>query len=390
MNGSVQKRGNKWTVVLSLGRDPATGKYRQKWIGGFATKREAQAKLTELLHQMQTGTYVEPTKETVGAYLSRWLETARQGLGAKTAERYQELIERHVAPRIGSVLLQKLQPLHLQMLYSDLLESGRADGKGGLSAQTVLHVHHLLHRALGQAVKWQLLLRNPADAVEPPKVLRAEQPALDVEQAARLIYALRGTRLYALTLLAAATGLRRGELLGLRWQDVDFKAGTLAVRQTLEQTRQGGLRLKPGAKTAGSVRTETIPGFALEALRKHRAQQAEEKLLLGPAYKDHGLVFAQPDGSPLRPDAISNEFRKRARQVGLEGIHLHSLRHSQASILIALGEPVVVVQHRLGHSSPRVTTQVYSHLLPGGDEEAARRLDEAFRAAFAKLETESR
>lgn len=227
MKGHLVHRGKDpktWSLVIELGRDPQTGKRRQKWISFKGTKREAQAALTDLLKELNEGTFVEPSKETVGQYLDRWLrDYAKPSLRQTTYESYESVIRVHVTPAIGHIPLAKLKPVHLQQLYAARLADGRADGRpGGLSATTVRYIHAVIKEALKHAVKWGLLARNVADAVDPPRISRREQQAWSPEEAQRFLAAVREDRLYPLYLMAITTGMRRGELLGLRWQDVDL------------------------------------------------------------------------------------------------------------------------------------------------------------------------
>jgi integrase len=302
-------------------------------------KRDAQRELARLLHSLDTGGYVEPNRLTVGEYLRLWLDDyAKANVSAKTFERYEEIVRLHLTPGLGNLLLTKLHPLHIQELYSRALETGRCDKKGGLSTQTVLHHHRVLRQALQQAVRWRLLVANPADAVKPPRPKRKVVMPPSEEQTMKLLDAARTTRLYTPILLVLAAGMRRGEVLGLRWQDVDLKAGTLMVRQTLEQTRAGLSFKEP--KTAKGRRLLPLPAVVAEHLRRHKKEQAAERLQLGPAYG-------------------------HATQLLLRGVHPK------------------VVSERLGHSTIAITLDTYSHVMPSLQEEAAEKLDVALRSAIA-------
>lgn len=386
MRGHIRSRGQdgrSWSIIIDLGKD-AEGKRKQKWHTFHGTKREAERERTRLLNELNTGTYVEPTKLTVRQYLDRWLkEYAKSNVSAKTYQTYAEFVRLHLAPALGHHQLAKLAPLHIQEYYTRALESGRKDGKGGLSAQSVLHHHRVLHEALHQAVKWQLLARNPADAVEPPRPASTEMAALDVSETARLLEAAAGTWLHLPILLAVTTGMRRGELLGLRWQDVDLKAGKLTVQQAVEETRAGVTFKQP--KTQRSRRPIDLPPLLVEALIRHKGEQAQERLLMGAAYQDQGLVIAQPDGQVRRPDNLSHAFLKLTRAHGIK-LRFHDLRHSHASHLLAAGVHLKVVSERLGHSSTRLTLDTYSHLLPGMGEDAALKVDVALRFAIDQRE----
>jgi integrase len=277
MKGHVRERSpGHWAVVVELGRDEK-GKRRQKWHSVPGKKRDAERELSRLLHEMNTGAYVEPSRMSVGDYLKRWLEDyARTNVAPKTYERYEEIVMKHLSPTLGQIQLSKLQPLQIQSYYSEALVSGRRNGKGGLSPQTVLHHHRVLREALQQGVRWLLLARNPADAVEPPRPRRREMKALDSETTGKLLRATQETRLSIPVMVAVTTGLRRGEILGLRWEDVDFENATLAVRQSLEQTR-AGLAFKP-PKTTKARRVVALPGLTIEMLKEHKKRQAARRL----------------------------------------------------------------------------------------------------------------
>ena len=380
MRGHIRKRGKaSWAVVLDLGRD-ASGSRRQKWHSVKGTRRDAEREMSRILGELNMGSYVEPARMSVGEFLDRWLaDYAKPKVTSKTFERYGEMIDGHIRPALGTYLLPKLAPLHIQSFYSRALATGRKDGKGGLSAQSVVHFHRVLHKALAQAVKWQLLARNPVDAVEPPRAERNEMRALDEDETAKLLALLEGTRLHMPVFLAVTTGLRRGEILGLRWSNIDLETGTLTVVQSLEQTK-AGLKFK-SPKTHRSRRSIALPQMTVEALRSHRAAQAEEKLALGPAYEENGLVCPRPGGGPWAPDVFSTAFAAFVRRSDMKAFRFHDLRHSHASHLLRLGVHPKVVSERLGHSSVSITLDTYSHLLPGVQEDAVRRIDDLFKSA---------
>jgi integrase len=382
MKGCIYKRGErKWALVIDLPRDPS-GKRRQKWHTVEGTKKEAERELTRLLHEMNTGGYVEPSKETVAQYLERWIkEYAKPSTSAKTCEDYEGLIRRQIAPALGHYPLDKLQPLHIQGAYREWGERGRKDGTGGLSAKTIRHCHTLLKEALEQAVRWQIISRNPVAVVPPPRLARTERPTLDAEGIGRVVAVAAGTKLHVPILLAVATGLRRGEILALRWQDVDLDAGVLFVNQSLEHTT-GSLRFKT-PKTSKSRRPVTLPAFLVEALVRHRAEQAEHRLLVGPSYQNHHLVVARDDGLPLHPDGFTHGFAKLVARAGVQKVRFHDLRHSHATQLLKGGVHPKVVSERLGHSGIGITLDLYSHVVPGMQEEVARQLDAALRSAVA-------
>lgn len=382
MRGHIRKRGqNSWAVVLDLGRD-ASGKRRQKWHTVKGTKKDADRELSRLLNELDNGSYVEPSRMRFREYLDQWLrDYAQPRVSPKTYERYGQLV-RDIAQELGEHALSQLRPLHIQAFYAKQLTEGRKNGKGGLSPQTVLHYHRLLHKALAQAVKWQLLARNPAEAVEPPRPPRTQMRALDERETAQLLSMLAAKRLYMPVLLAVTTGLRRGEVLALRWGDIDFDTNHAVVVRSLEQTK-AGLRYK-SPKTERSRRTVVLPGFTVEALRAHKVNQAKERLAVGPLYQDENLVCARRDGTPWAPDQFSTAFAAFVRRSGLEHFRFHDLRHSHATQLLKQGVHPKIVSERLGHSNIGITLDTYSHVLPGMQEDAIAGLDTTLRSSIER------
>jgi integrase len=327
--------------------------------------------------------YVEPGNLTVKDYLEKWLsDYARVKVSGKTLERYAGIVNDHLVPAVGQLPLCKLQPLHVQAYYSHALETGRKDGReGGLSAQTVLHHHRILSEALKQAVRWQLVARNVCDAVEPPRVQRTEMQAYDETRTAWLLDAALGTRLHMPILLAITTGMRRGEILALRWSDVQPGTGALMVRRSLQETKSG-LEFKEPKSRHG--RRLTLPTITLELLEEHRSTQAERMRALGSDYQDNDLVCCRDDGTIWPPSAFTSAYRDLLRRRGIANIRFHDLRHSHASQLLRAGVSPKVISERLGHSKVGFTLDVYSHLLPGMQEEAAQKTDAGLRAAITK------
>ena len=378
------KEGRKqWAIVLFLGK-ASNGKRRYRWIRGFRTKRAADTEMRRVLRSMDDGTYVEPSKETVGAYLDRWLATyAKPNVAGKTYERYEQIIEKDIKPAIGSILLSKLSPVQIAEFYSYALTSGRKRKPGGLSARTVLHFHRLLREALQQAVLWQLRPTNPADAVEAPRAVDVEMKVVDEDRSAWLIEAVTGTRFYMPVVYDLCTGLRRGEILAQRWQDIDFEGEMLVVAQSLEQTRKGGLKFKiPKNKKR---RRMAMPPLLIEALKQHREEQNKNRKLFGPDYKSElDLIVALPDGSPWKPDSFTASYARFAEKIGLKGVRFHGLRHSHATHLLRQRVPLKTVQQRLGHANASITLNTYAHMLPGDDQEGAELIDKRLRAAMKK------
>ena len=318
---------------------------------------------------------------TVGDFLQRWLEDyVQHNCAAKTGDRYAEIVRNHVLPVIGCVKLRELKPAHIQELYSLAKRSGRRDGRGGLSSRTVHHIHRVLTNAFNTGVKWQLLATNPVKAATPPRPESKEMVALSQQQSLQLLDLLEESPLRLPVFLALTTGMRRGELLGLKWGDIDWGRGVVSIKRALKQSRRGLELEKP--KTARSARTIALPPVAIEELRSHKAIQAERRMRLGKAYNDMGLVLAGPDGAFIRPDALSSNFAAFIRRhPELPKVRFHDLRHTHASLLLQAGEHAKVVSERLGHSSVAFTLDTYGHLMPGMEEGAAAKLDGLFGAA---------
>jgi len=383
----MKKRGkNSWQIKLHVGRDPITGKkvYKSHTVRG--NKREAQHELHRLEHELATGAYVEPTKITVAEYLERWLaEYAEPNLGGKTVSRYRQIIRNNLTPALGSIPLNKLQPLAIQGYYNSALESGRKDGKGGLSARTVNHCHRLLHTALKQAVAWRMLFRNPADMVKPPRPKDKPIYPPSEEERLLLMQAAQGTRLHMPVTLANATGMRRGEILAGQWCGLDWGAGAISVTRALTETDDGVEFKEP--KSRRGRRTISLPKYALDALEAHHMAQQKLKALLGDAYQDEGLICCREDGSVWPPAAFTSAYRDLLRRRNMKNIPFHHLRHAHASHLLKAGVSAKVVSERLGHSSVSFTLDTYAHLLPGMDEQAAQQAEKMMRAALERQES---
>lgn len=381
MRGSIERRGkSSWRITVDMEPD-VSGERRRVRETVRGLKRDAEARLAQILADLANGGFAEPTTLTVKDYLARWIEHVESKVSRKTHHRYSEIVDRHLVPALGSQRLQKLRPLHIQGMYAAALKNGRLDGKGGLAPRTVLHHHRVLHEALRQAVRWQLLSANPCDAVEAPTPERREMASADADETARLLSAAEGTTLYVPIMVAVTTGLRRGELLALRWRDVDLEGGRLFVTRTVEEVK-GELRFKE-PKTEKSRRQIRLSPITVDALRLQRKQQAERRLLFGPDYQDNDLVFDAPAGEPWPPMRFSGVYRGLVKRAGLR-LRFHDLRHSHATQLLAQGIHPKIVSERLGHSTIALTLDTYSHVLPTMQDEAAEKIDESLRAAMGR------
>jgi len=368
MQGSVRQRGAQWSYRIDLGDDPTTGRRRQLERGGFATKRMAQKALREALTELDRGEFVEASAKPLAEYLGEWLKGERLRLRPGAFDATKGHVDSYIAPRLGHVTLKALTRPMVRGFYADLREAGRVRGGGPLSAKTVYNVHRTLSRALEAAVEDRLIPRNPAKRgfSAPDSPVQATWTARQLRE---FLEGMADDRLYALWRVAVTTGLRRGELAGLRWNDVQLEAGRLAV---VQQLAKGAGTVSAGpTKTKRSRRPVPLDARTVEALRAHRARQDDERATWGEAYDPHGLVFCLENGTPLHPDAVTKRLRRHARRLGLPWIGLHGLRHSYATLLLEAGVHPKIVQERLGHSSITVTMDIYSHVIPSLQGEAA-------------------
>lgn len=378
MKGHIRERSpGHWAIVIEL-RDSATGKRRRKWHSFNGTKRQAQIECARLVSEMSGGTYLEPAKTTLAQFLDQWLADIKGNVAPRTHERYNEIARKNLIPLLGATTLPKLQPMQISAAYTKALASGRRDGKGGLSPRTVHHMHRVLKQALSQAVRWQLLTRNPTEAVDPPKVERHRITTYDMPQTAALIDAVRGTRMFIPTLLAVLCGMRRGEIAALRWRNVDLSMGQISIVASAEQMNSG-VRLKE--TKSGRARTVAMSGTVRDELRLHRVQQAQDMLKLGTRLTDENFVAAFADGSPMQPTFITHEWVRVIRATSLPRVRFHDLRHAHATHMLSSGIHPKVASERLGHSKVGITLDLYSHVLPGMQEDAAAKMDLALKAA---------
>jgi integrase len=381
MRGHIRQRSpGHWAIILDM-RDPQTGKRKRRWHSFRGTKRRAQIECARLISEIQSGTYLEPNKMTVAAFLDRWLAYVKPQVAPRTFERYDEICRKNIVPLLGAVILTKLRPAQISDAWTKALASGHRGTGGALSARTVHHMHVVLKGALRQGVRWEMLSRNPADAVDAPKVERASMQTYDLTQTADLIEAVRGTRIFVPAILAVLCGLRRGEICALRWDAVDFAGAELAVKQSAEQTRAGVRYKQP---KSGRGRTVALPATVVEELRAHRLRQVQELLRLGIRQTDDTFVCALEDGSPLRPNTLTIYWDRDIAKIALPRIRFHDLRHAHATHLLANGVHPKVASERLGHSKVGITLDLYSHVLPGMQADAAARVDEALQLALQK------
>lgn len=434
MNGTVIKRGKTWSVVVEVGRDE-NGKRIREWHSGLRTKREADAKRIELLDRLAKKTHAPKSDQTVGAFLDEWLRAIRPTVRPSTWESYSRNLRLHVTPALGMLRLDAVDGGRLNALYADLLEGGRiepankkrrpralveralelreaggtseqiagelvaefgdvapatrhavaamlrreaerggrdAPERPGLSPRTVRYVHTILSRAFRDAERWRRIVRSPVSDADPPRASATKRTTMRTWTAEELGHFLElagDERLFPAWLLLATTGMRRGEALGLRWEDVDLEEGRARVQQTVVVVAHKVELSSP--KTDKGRRSMALDSVTVHALRVHRRRQAEERLAVGPGWVDHGLVFCRVDGGPLHPERFSREFDRRLARWELPRIRLHDLRHTWATLALEAGVHPKVVSERLGHSGIGITLDVYSHVTPALEREAA-------------------
>ncbi|MBA3416200.1 MAG: site-specific integrase [Chloroflexia bacterium] len=363
--GSIKQRADGlWEARVSL---PAG--QRKSFYG--KTRREAQDKLRVALKGLDDGLDLSAGRQTVGQYMARWLaDVAKPGLRPSTFKSYESYVRMHIVPDLGRHQLAKLTPQHVQAFLN-------AKSEAGLSPRTVQYIRAILRRALGQAMKWGLVGRNVATLVDPPRSVKTQVRPLSPEQARAFVEATRGDRLGPLFHVAIASGLRQGELFGLRWEDVDLATGSLTVRYALQRIEGALTLVEP--KTALSRRTVTLPASAVAALRAQRVRQLEERLVAGARWRDGGYVFASTIGTPLEPSNVGARLHKLLAASGLPRQRFHDLRHCAASLLLAGGVAPRTIMGILGHSQIGLTMNTYAHLSPELERDASRAMDAAFQ-----------
>lgn len=383
MRGNITRRGeNSWRLRFDVGAH-FNGRRKVQSVTVRGTKRQAQAKLAELLHSVDRGTYVEPSKitviEHVRARVAHW--KASGTINGKTAERYGELVEHQIAPfPIAAKMLQRLKPIDIEAWHTALRTGGRKDGNGGISARTIGHAHRILSKALKEAVKFDLAVRNAAgrDGQRAPKVDAQEVEIVPADKIGDIVSKLHGRAIFPKVILALFTGMRRGEIVALRWRNIDLADKVIAVRESIEETKEHGPQFK-ATKTKNGLRDITLPDIVVDTLSEHRRQELERRMAMGAGkLPADALVFPSADGGPQYPRNLSGEWKAACELVGLEPpVTFHALRHTHASQLIDAGIDVVKISKRLGHANPTITLQVYAHLFRKRDDVSAAAINAA-------------
>jgi integrase len=359
MRARIQKSSkSSWVIILSMGFDPITQKYKTKWITVRGPRAEAERRKNEILRQYDLTGFIADTKTTTGAFLARWIDT-KSNIGIRSKERYTQIIRQYFIPEFGKVPLTQLRPDHIQAHLSKIQNEG-------LSASTARYHYCVIHGALETAVKWVLIYRNAADAVELPKIEHSEMQYWDADEMNQFLQHLIGNPYYPLFYTALFTGMRRSELLGLRWGDMDLLMCQLSVRRTLQRKEDGSYYFTD-VKSKKSKRTIDLTPSTVDVLRRHCANSAFSK--------PDDLVFAVK-GEPMRPNTITRAWQSACSASGVKVIRFHDSRHTHATLLLKQGVHPKIVQERLGHSTIAITLDTYSHVIPGLGKAAAQKFDE--------------
>lgn len=380
-----------WGIMVYLGSEGKRKKYYTETVHG--SKEEAERRLTTVLKELDDQTFVPPAKMTYGEFLTKWLtDYAKISLRQTSYEMYETLIRVHIMPALGMIPLKKLTPMGIQSFLTAKALGKRADKKKGrLAPSTVKHIHDIIKISLNSAVKWGLLARNPALMADPPKVEKRRLEVWDAEQASVFWDAAKTDRYFAAYLLAITTGMRRGEVLGLRWSDLDLDRAVLRVNQQVIHTRKG-MVVQEQPKTPESRRLLALSTQTVEALLDRKVAAAIErkkwdampKRETDRAYENNGLVFSSLDGRPLDARAFTRHFETLAAKAGLPKIRFHDLRHTNATLMIGEGVNLKIISERLGHSAIDITADKYGHVLKEFDRKVANKVEDAIREVRRK------
>jgi integrase len=382
--GHIRPRGKKsWELKFDVARDPATGKRKIRYASFKGTKREAQVELARLIAAVGDASYVEPSKLTVAEHVKARIDhwESSEAISARTAQRYRQLLDGQIRPHIGARRVQKLSTVDVEKWHATLKTGGRRRGNGGVASRTVVHAHRLLSHALDDAMRHTVVPRNVAKLQPPPRVQVSEMAILDRDGIGTIITKLLGHEMYAPAIVALFTGMRLGEVLALRWLNVDLDGKVIRVREALEETKAHGLQIK-APKTRASRRNIGLPDIVVDALHGHRRQQLELRMALGAGKMPvDAFVFPTIEGGAQAPSDASRAWGLVADALGMPEITFHGLRHTHASQLIDAGVDIVTISKRLGHASPDVTLRVYAHLFRRDDDKAAAAINAALAGA---------
>jgi len=378
MDGSIHdylnKNGKKHYYVSYRVHNAISGKKVQKMKRGFTTKKAAQEYLNSTLSSISNGNYISPSNLIFGEYLLKWLSThAQSHLGQSTFESYQSQIKKHIIPKLGSIPLQNLIALHLKEFYNDMLKEGRLHSEGGLSSRTVQYIHRIISEALTHAVDDQLIPKNVAKSVPPIKTRKYRGEVYTSDDLQKLFAVIKGSEFELAIILASSLGLRRGEILGMAWNQIDFSNKILTINRQLIRTETGSIFSSP--KTENSNRIIPLADNILEILKEHKRKQDISKSQLSAEYEDNNLVLCQYNGALIPPDNLTKRFNYILKKNNLKKIRFHDLRHTFATLMLEQNQSLKIVSELLGHTSIKTTADIYSHALDSTKRKANTVID---------------
>ncbi|MFC0188433.1 tyrosine-type recombinase/integrase [Fictibacillus aquaticus] len=377
MKGYYRKRGNRWSFTVDIGKDSKTGKRKQKTLSGFPTKKEAQKAAAELIAKIESGNFINPSKTELRTFLIDFVENQyKPNVRSNTWKRAEVIVNNHLVPSLGHLKLKDIKPAHIQNYFTEKLEAG-------LSANYINIMNQLLKKALDVAVKWELIEKNPAQVVQAPKRFKSKFDVWTTQEAQDFLSHMKGKKYYPVYLLAIYTGMRKGELIALRWQDISLDNETLQVNRTFVFTDYKPSFNEP--KTASSIRTIHLPTLVLQELKRLLVKAKEQKLSRGELWASSDLLFTTRTGNVVMPNQIQKDFAKACESLCLKRIRFHDLRHTHATMLLQMGVHPKVVSERLGHSSIQITLDTYSHVLPSMQESLVKDLDNLISQSGQKV-----
>lgn len=376
-----QRKDGRWEARFTYGRDPGTGKQMQRSVYGD-TQQEVRKKLAQITTSIDSGTYKAPCKMTVSQWLDIWTAEYLGGVKPRTVESYKEQVKNHIKPAIGAIKLEALNAHTIQGFYNRL--GDERDGKPGLSPKTVKNIHGVLHKALQQAVALDYIRFNPADACTLPRVEKKEIKPLDTEEIAQFVKAIQGHRFEAVYLVTLFTGMRRAEVLGLTWDCINFKRGTILINKQLQKVPGKEREFCLISTKSNKGRTITPAASVMAVLKKHRAKQAEMRLRVGELWQDSNFVFTDETGHHLSPHTVYHNYKRIVDSIGIPAARFHDLRHSYAVAALQSGDDIKTVQQNLGHHTAAFTLDVYGHVTEQMKQASAERMD-AFMKSVSDL-----
>ncbi len=370
MRGHITKRGNKYSFVIDIGRDPVTKKRKQKRVSGFTSEKKAHAAMIDMIAELNKGGYVEPTNKRLGEYLEEWLKHKKKRVAHSTYLHYEGYVNNHIIPALGDTKIQDLKPMQIQLFYDGLLEEKK------LSERSIHHIHRIISNALNLGVRMGEVQRNIATAVDPVKVTKKELQYWDIKEVNAFLKHAEKHQYYIAYYIAIFTGMRQGEILGLKWDAIDLENKNIQVHRAQKRSDKG-YELKD-LKNNSSYRSISMSDSLVKELKRYKAEQSEFIMRMRKDYDDQDYVVTSGLGTPVLPSNLSRAFHAIIKKAEIKDIRFHDLRHTHASLLFKQNVHPKIVQERLGHKNIQITLDTYSHMLGNMQEAAAAKFDEMF------------